>query len=192
MLTFISDLAWGLDCPGADADKLAATVSHVPAIWPYRTGGHGIIWSPQQAARFTGARVYWVNQHFGPGGSDPMDGDEFDVEALAWTPAQCVDVTRARRAHSWSTRFYGTYATYDTVTSELAAAGIRRSTWWRIADWNLSQHLAQAELWGDVYAGQYASPSSNPNTLIPGTHVTLAEAHADLTALLKESTGWQG
>ena len=62
----------------------------------------------------------------------------------------------------------------------------------RIADWNLDQHLADLELHADVYAGQWASPTHNPATLVPGTHLTLADAKADLSVVLRMSTGWEG
>ena len=191
MLNFTSNLSWGIDCPAADVGRLPASVrAAVPAIWPYVTGTPEICWSDAQIALFPKARIFRVNQHHA--NANPMDGDEFDIEAMAWTPGDCVDIARARRSHQWSTRFYGTYGVYQIVAPELAAAGVRKSTFWRIADWNLDKHLATEELWGDVYAGQWASPSSNPSTLIPGTSITLAEANADLNVLLLENTGWEG
>ena len=70
--------------------------------------------------------------------------------------------------------------------------GLGRSVFYRIADWNLSEHLAGLAAYGDVYAGQWASPTSNPNTVIPGTNHTLATANVDLNVVLLENTGWQG
>lgn len=180
-------LTWGADCP---ATQVAWLPRSIPAIWPYITGTPDIKWSPVEIAWFHRAKVFHVNQHFD--NDDPYLGDEFDVEELAWTPAQVVEVVRARRERQWSTRLYGTYATYGQTVTELANAGVRRSTFWRIADWNLDAHMADATLWGDVYAGQWASPTSNPHTLIPGSDNELWVANVDLNVLLTENTGWQG
>lgn len=180
-------LTWGLDCPG---DSVSFIPPDVPAIWPYVTGSKAIVWTPEQIAAFPKAHVVRVNQGFNSWGD--LDGDEFDIEEMAWNPDQVANVVAARRARNWSTRLYGTYDTYGQVTRLLADAGTRRSTWWRIADWDLSAHLAQQELWGDVYAGQYASPSSNPHTIIPGTAHDLMTANCDLNVLLLENTGWEG
>lgn len=179
--------SWGADCIGPRAGLLSLKT---PVIWPYVTG-EGVAWTEQEIQLFrqAGAKVYLVNQ----GEPDqPFFGDEFDVEAGAITPEQMIGIVQARRERKWSTRIYGTYSTYRDLTEELAILGIRRSVWWRIADWNFSQHLAELELWGDVYAGQWASPTSNPGTLLPFTGLTLAQANADLNVVLKESTGWKG
>lgn len=179
--------SWGADCTGSRAGLLSLKT---PVIWPYVTG-EGVAWSEEEIRLFrgAGAKIYLVNQG---DASKPFLGDEFDVESGAITPQQVISIIQARRERKWSTRVYGTYDTYREVTAELVTLGLRRSVWWRIADWNLSAHLAELELWGDVYAGQWASPTSNPNTLLPLTGLTLAQAGADLNVVLKESTGWQG
>lgn len=186
-LTFHTRLGWGADCPGADAHKLPVDT---PVIWPYVTGTPGVIWPEDQIARFTRAKVYRVNQ--GYQSPSPFHGDEFDVESGAWSPQEVAGIVAARRQRMWSTRLYGTYATYDQTVSLLAERGLRASTYWRIADWSLDQHLADAELWGDVYAGQWASPTSNPGMTYPGTALDLTEMNADLSVLLIEDTGWRG
>jgi hypothetical protein len=54
-----------------------------------------------------------------------------------------------------------------------------------VADWSLSEAEAAKILTtsGDypVVAVQWASPTSNPNTLVPGSHLTLSEANVDLS-----------
>ncbi|MGP0047848.1 MAG: hypothetical protein ACLPZR_03225, partial [Solirubrobacteraceae bacterium] len=58
------------------------------------------------------------------------------------------------------------------------------------ADWNLSEAEATARLGTDLGNGaiiasiQFASPTSNPDTVIPGTSITLAQANADLSVTL--------
>lgn len=189
-------LTWGIDCIRTDVPYLQAphTLVPIPAIWPYVTGkpGSGIEWTPLQIDYFAarGSRVYRVNQAYDSLG--PMDGDEFDVEALAWSVGQCGDVVSERRTREWSTRFYATWSIYGQIKQELADRGIGQSVFFRIADWNLSQHLAELELHDDVYAGQFASPTTNPLTLIPGTGITLQSVGADLNVLLWANTGWVG
>lgn len=180
--------SWGADCLGIHAGLLSLKT---PVIWPYVTGTDPVPWSEEEIRLFekAGAKVYRVNQG---DASKPFLGDEFDVEAGAITPEQVIEIIRIRRERKWSTRVYGTYDTYREVTAELVTLGFRRSVWWRIADWNLSAHLADLELWGDVYAGQWASPTSNPQTLLPLTSLTLEQAGADLNVVLRESTGWEG
>jgi hypothetical protein len=186
-LALPSKLSWGIDCPSS---QIRFVPRDVPAIWPYVTGTTDVRWTDTEIAGFTRSHVFRVNQHFD--NDDPFTGDEFDIEELAWTPEEIIPVVQARRARHWSTRLYGTYATYDATVLELVKAGVRTSTFWRIADWNLDQHLAAGSLWADVYAGQWASPGSNPETLIPGTSDTLDVANADLNVLLIENTGWAG
>lgn len=186
----VGTLTWGIDCKGADIHLLVD--AKIPAIWPYVTGTPDVIWQKLFIAHFTanGSRVYRVNQAYDS--SSDQDGDEFDIEALAWTPAQFADVVAERRTHHWSTRGYCTWSSYGQVKQELAERGLGESVWFRIADWNLDEHLADLELHADVYAGQWASPTSNPLTMIPGTGLTLAEAGVDLNVLLLEYTGWEG
>lgn len=182
--------AWGFDCTASSVQSLAKTAPD--AIWPYVTGSPDIAWTQEQINGFPGARVYRVNQGYNQGPGEALNGDEFDMEAGAWTMSALLSIITARRMVEWSTRVYATWANYGPMKEELAQAGIGKSVWWRIADWNLSEHMADLELHGDVYAGQWASPTSNPTTLVPGTAISLAEANADLNVALRMSTGWEG
>lgn len=182
--------AWGFDCTGASVPKIADV--NPDAIWPYVTGSEGIPWTRQQIDRFPHARVYRVNQGWVQGPGEALNGDEFDMEAGAWTVSALLSIVAARRRVHWSTRIYCSWTNYGLMSQELAQAGMGQSVWYRIADWNLTQHLAELELHANVYAGQWASPTSNPTTLIPGTNLSLAEANADLNVVLRMSTGWEG
>lgn len=187
MITKPAALTWGVDCLGADAFRLP---SGIPAIWPYITGTPDVVWDEREIARIGAKHVYRINQGY----NSPSDlyGDEFDLEAGAYTLGAVVDLTRRRRQHSWSTRWYVTWTSYGQVKGELADAGIDQSVFYHIADWNLTQHYADLELHGDVFAGQWASPTTNPSTTLPGYGYTLAELGADLNVLLPVDTGWQG
>lgn len=185
---------WGFDC-------LAENVQHLlgakpTAIWPYDTGTNGIPWTQEEISHFVMSgtrRVFRVNQGFQQGPAAALHGDEFDLEAGAWTIPALVDVVRERRRVKWATHVYCTWSDYGLMKEALAEADITQaSMWYRIADWNLIQHFADVELHGDVYAGQWASPTSAPAVLVPGTSLTLAEAQADLSVMLREYTGWLG
>jgi hypothetical protein len=178
---------WGADCPSGSVEHLPR---NVPVIWPYVTGTPSIRWTGEQIAQFPHSRIIRVDQGFES--RSPFDADEFDIEAGAWSDDAIAGIVAERRTRRWSTRLYGTWDTYGAVKQELAARGIGQSVFWRIADWDLDQHFADLELHGDVYAGQWASPSSNPRTILPGTRLTLAEANADLSVMITVNTGWAG
>jgi hypothetical protein len=180
-------LTWGID---AQYSQLRYIPAGVPAIWPYVTGTTGICWPDDAINGFNGARITRVNQGYDSPG--PFHGDEFDFERGAWTLDQIVSAAIERARYHWSTRIYATYDGYGQAKAALARAGLGRSVFYRIADWDLSEHLASLAAYGDVYGGQWASPTSNPDTVIPGTHISLATANVDLNVVLLENTGWQG
>jgi hypothetical protein len=185
-------IGWGFDCPGTDVLRLTAT--EPTAIWPYISGDDGIAWTSGQIRGFSlkNTTVYRVNQGFKQGVADAFNGDEFDVEAGAWKMGQIAEIVAARRRFKWSTRIYCTWASYGAIKQMLAEQGTGQSVWFRIADWNLNQHLAQLALHDDIYAGQWATPATSPAVTVPGTALTLAEANADLSVVLREYTGWVG
>lgn len=188
-------ITWGLDCPGTQVNLVAG--AKPGAIWPYITGSDGIAWTAEQVRQFRAKnpniKVYRVNQGFRQGPGQALNGDEFDLEQGAWTIDQIMEIIAARREAHWTTRVYCSWSDYGTVKQRLADAGMGKSVWFRIADWNIDQHVADLELHADVYAGQWASPTSNPRTLIPGTKLTLEQANADLSVVLIENTGtWEG
>ena len=194
----IKTFGWGFDCLGASVGALINAKAEPTAIWPYDTGSDGYPWTDEQIAHFTSAArlspatVFRVNQGYLQGPGSAMHGDEFDLERGTWTMPGILDIIAARRQAQWSTRVYCTWSNYGLLKQSLAQAGTGRSVWFRIADWNLSEHFADLALHGDVYAGQWASPASNPQTLVPGTSLTVGDAQVDLNVLLIENTGWVG
>lgn len=193
----IKTFGWGFDCLGSSVAALISAKAAPTAIWPYDTGSEGYPWTSEEIAHFTfdaarPARVFRVNQGYLQGPGSAMHGDEFDFERGTWTAAGILDIVAARREARWSTRVYCTWSNYGLLKEQLAQAGTGGSVWFRIADWNLSEHFADLALHGDVYAGQWASPASNPQTRVPGTGLTVAEAQVDLNVLLLEDTGWAG
>jgi len=187
-------IGWGFDCEGSQAQHMISAGVRPQAVWAYDTGDYGIPWTDPEREHFKalGVRVYLVNQGITQGPGEALHGDEFDYEQGAWTLQHLVQIIIARRAVLWSTRVYCTWTNYAIIKAALAQAGIGDSVYFRIADWDLNSHLAGLELHADVYAGQWASPASNPGTLVPGTSLSLAEAIVDLNVVLLGSTGWEG
>ena len=119
------------------------------------------------------------------------EADVADVEFLAGTTGSFVRALRARIAAKvrWST-IYGTDATIATAAAELASAGphgwyYRHVDCW-LANWNLDEAQAAALTGGRIHglacrAVQWASPTSNPGTIVPGGTLTLAQAQVDLS-----------
>jgi len=180
------DTTWGADCMAENSGSLPDALG---VVWAYGTGTPGIPWSAEQKARFAHGHVYVIDQGFGSKG--PFDADEFDLEARAWTVPELVDVAAARAERHWSTRIYCSKIPYGMMMGALSAAGLLHvPVFFRIADWSLNEPQARATLGGNVYAKQWASPSSNPDTILPGTKLTLAEANVDLNVVRLMNTGW--
>lgn len=191
----MTEAVWGIDTIDA---RVPEVPRGAPVIWYYVTGttqNPEIEWEPADAALFPHSQLYRIDQGFG----NQRDRrrwfacDEFDLEAQAWTADTLVPAIRARNDIHWSTRIYASDGPWTELVIALDAAGVStRSIFWREANWNLSEIQAKARLGGNRYAIQWASPSSNPDTLIPGTNLTLATAGADLNACRLGSTQWQG
>lgn len=187
----MSEAVWGIDT--IDANEPAVPLG-APVIWAYVTGTTQrpeIEWEPSDIARFPHSQVYRIDQGFGSRG--PFDADEFDLEAGAWTVDGVAGMIAQRNRIRWSTRVYCGQQNRADLLAALAARRIdARSVFFRIADWRLNEAEARRRLTGDIYAWQWASPSSNPATVIPGTRETLARVNADLSVIRLGSTQWQG
>lgn len=194
-LATMTEHVWGADTIDAKAEFLPGGT---PVIWYYVTGTTQrpeIEWEADDVARYPHSQLYRIDQGFG----DQADksrwfaADEFDLEALAWTPADLVPVIEARNAIEWSTRIYASTGPWLQLLAALAAAGVSaRSVYWREANWNLSEAQAGQLLSVVRYAIQWASPTSNARTVIPGTTINLATAGCDLNVARLSPTGWRG
>lgn len=170
------------------ADTIGATAHNIPDSMPriggYITGTNDILWPKAQFVRFGGKPMARINQSPDPGSTG---GNVRDVEDRAGTIAGAVEWAKKTPGPS----IYIQESRVNELTLALKAAGIVTCSLW-IADWNLSQDQAVARLKTrvngyPVQAVQWASPSSNPATLVPGTKMTLKAANVDLSVTVP---GW--
>jgi hypothetical protein len=173
------------------------SVQRIPAdlkikIGLYITGSEDIEATLADRDRFADAAgVVLIDQ------SDSLDADLGDVKVVKDTEAGAskipttVNVVAQRHAAGKGTSPYIATGDLAALLDALRAAG-ELGPWVTIweADWNLSEAEATARLGTDLGNGaiiasiQFASPTSNPDTLIPGTSIALAQANADLSVTL--------
>ena len=178
-------------------DAIHANVGNVPAstlkVAGYVTGTPDIRWTHQDWQRFPHAGTVRIDQSPGLAEYASNAASVADIEPGAGTVGAFVTASQSRlRLHRllW---FYGTQSVISQVSAALTAAGIPLSecgAW--LANWNLSEAEADAAL-GTAIAGirlvgvQWASPTSNPGTKVPGSNLTLAQAQVDLSVTVP---GW--
>jgi hypothetical protein len=176
-------------------DAIRVNAHNIPPSTPkvagYGTGIGDVPWTDAEWDLFPHSGLVVIDQT--PGGAVFAAGqaDVYDMEALAGTPGQFPALVKARIAKgiTWSTG-YGTDSTLAAAKAALDGAGPHGWYYGHVdcwlANWNLSE--AQAAALVDTLvqgltcrAVQWASPSSNPNTIVPGGTQTLAQAQVDLS-----------
>lgn len=154
----------------------------------YLTGTGVVPWSAAEiAARQAGGEgVVGIDQT--PGGQlfaqnatvDGVKASIYDVEAEAGTPASAAAACRNRVA--LGVRQHTLYVSLSGLPALRAAVAGIPGVVYGVADYSWS--LAEAEAYiaanSDVVYAQYGDPQTNPNTLVPGTNVTLSQANADI------------
>lgn len=191
----MKEAVWGIDTIDANVDRVPLAT---PVIWAYVTGttlNPEIEWELADLQLFPHSTIYRIDQGFGDQADEvrAFDADEYDLEARAWTVDRLVRVIQLRNERRWSTRVYASVDPYTALIAGLAAARVpTHSLYYREANWDLNETEAWQVLTGNKYAAQWASPSSNPLTVIPGTSVNLQAAGADLNMIRLGSTQWQG
>jgi hypothetical protein len=93
--------------------------------------------------------------------------------------AQCL----VRQAKGWWSFAYVSQVNLAGLQDAARAAGLTRLQYW-VANWNLDEAEAAAQLGGDIVAVQWASPTSNPDTIVPGGTQTLADANIDISVTI--------
>ena len=181
-----------IDCTHASVHSVPAGA---PKVALYVTGSESVASTAADRARFHGS-VVTIDQS--PDGDLFATGqaDVFDVENEAGTPLaaaaaaerrqKSVTLVKRRQAAGFDSTIYVNAASRADLRAVLAAdSGVRlnKVAYW-VANWNLSEAEAADELGNDTVAIQWASPSSNPATLVPGTSTSLIQANVDLSVTL--------
>lgn len=172
-------------------DTIGGSVSGIPAncgkVAGYVTGTDGtggttdIKWNSADWARFPTAGKVRIDQS--PTLSAWESADVFDVETGAATIATAVARAKQREAKGWYTFIYISQGNYSTLTEAVKNAGLKKVQYW-VANWNLDESEAAAQLGGDIVAIQWASPSSNPDTVTPGSSVDLKTSNVDISVTI--------
>lgn len=189
------------DAIGADSVNIPTSFQKVAG---YDTGGGSIPWTDVNWKRFPKSGHVHIDQT--PGLRDYALGVSAiaDVEPGAGTVQNFVTATRERNAHGLAGHLYCSIGYLPVVVGEMLSAGLNvdDSDFW-IADWNLNQAQASSLIGKydlavpghgtvtiNVAAVQWASPSSNPHTIVPGSTLTLQQANVDLSETRPDWFSW--
>ena len=176
-------------------DTVGTAAHNIPKATPYVAGymsGSGAVpWGGSEWAMFPESRKVRILQD--PNDNvDPHIWDAIDMEYRALTAADtAAEVKRRVDAGIEWTTVYATRTNLALVTA--AVKGLGGSYWnghvnYWLADWNLDEEEASAIV-GTFVEGatcigvQWASPSSNPNTVVPGGSATLVQANIDISVV---------
>ncbi len=164
-----------------------------PKVAGYVTGTGAVPWTATQWDYFPHAGHVRIDQSPALAAFSAGKADVADVESFAGTIGSFVSAVRARIAagatERWST-IYGTDATIAAAATQLQSAGPHGWYYGHVdcwlADWNLDEAQAVAVIARQIHgltcrAVQWASPTSNPGTVVPGGTLTLAQAQVDLS-----------
>lgn len=180
-------------------DATHAHVANVPVVVPkvagYDTGSPDVAWTDADWARFPKSGHIRIDQGFGA--DMVMHSQSFDFEARAFQPKDAPDIVHRRISAGihW-TNIYASDGILALVADALHAAG--PAGWYSghvdcwLADWDLSETQARQLLGREIHgftcrAVQWASPTSNPATLVPWSSLSLAQAQVDLSVT---EPGW--
>jgi hypothetical protein len=162
----------------------------------YTSGTSNIVWTEADWDKYANKIRLRIEQGYGSAEPDVGSYDYLDVENGAWTPATAAQQIQRRveAGYVW-TGVYGSDSTLESVATAVKALG--NDIWVGhvycvLANWNLDETEAAAILGTEVHGMtcngvQWASPTSNPDTRLPGTNATLAQVNADLNVV---PVGW--
>lgn len=173
-----------LDTIGGDSGNIPTTTEKVAGYVTGTDGANGstpILWTAADWARFPTAGRIRIDQS--PTLSEWDGADVFDVESGAATIATAVARAKQREAKGWYTFIYISQGNFSALTSAVKSAGLTKVQYW-VANWNLDEAEAAAQLGGDIVAIQWASPSSNPETITPGGSKNLKESNCDISVTI--------
>jgi hypothetical protein len=181
-------------------DATHASVPDVPdtvvKVALYVTGTPDVQCTTADRDKFRHSAVVTIDQSpdgawFGAGRADVFDvepraGTDAAAEAKAARRQASVSAVKQRQAGGFDSTIYVDQSSLPDLRARLAAdkdVRLNKVAFW-VADWSLNEHEAADQLGNDIVAIQWASPLSNPDTLVPGSHLTLAQANVDLSVTL--------
>lgn len=176
-----------VDATGTDSAHLPA---EAPKVAGYVTGSGGVPWSAADWARFTQAGHVRVDQSATLSAWASGAADVADMEKGAATQGTVIIQGLVRQAKGWWSFVYVSAANLAGLQEAARAAGLVKLQYW-VANWNLSEEEAAAQLGGDIVAVQFASPTSNPDTVVPGGTATLKDANVDLSVTIPAWFGYR-
>jgi hypothetical protein len=171
-----------IDATGACAPSVPAGTAKVAG---YVTGSAGICWTAADWDRFHGSRVR-IDQSPDLSAFAAGNADVADIENGAGTAEAAAAAVAERQKNGRYSTAYVSAANLPALRDALSAVVTNQVGFW-VANWDLSEAEAAAQLGNEIVAVQWASPASNPGTLMPGSALTLAKANADLSVTL---AGW--
>lgn len=167
------------------ADAIHADAWNVPVTIPkvagYVTGTPDIQWTAGDWAHFPSSGHVRIDQSPALGAWASGAADVADMENGAASQATVIQEALTRQAKGWFSFVYVAEGNFAALESAVAAAGLTGHVQYWVANWNLSEAEAAAQLQEEVVAIQFASPGSNPDTVIPGGTRTLSQVNADLS-----------
>lgn len=170
---------------------LAALAGRYPAVLGgYVTGTPDIDWPAgfwTELAGHTG--LFRFDQSPGLNLFTGGAADCADVEAGAATiEAAISSAVHREKDHGWYSWIYFSRSQLEHARQLAADAGLKKVRY-VVADWSMNLAAASAFLAAnpDTSAVQWASPSSNPGSTVPGTSRTLADLDVDLSVTVD---GW--
>jgi hypothetical protein len=170
---------------------LHALQGRYPAVLAgYVTGSHDIDWPAGFWTELAGhAGLFRYDQSPGLAlfGSGAADGADCEAGAASLEHAVTVAAQR-EHGHGWWSWLYFSAGQLDHARQLVTAAGLRKVRY-IVANWDLDQGEAEDFLKTnrDVNGVQWASPASNPHTIVPGTTMTLSQLNCDLNVI---PDGW--
>jgi len=168
------------------ADFTHDSVARIPAVKGtlvalYATGTSNIEATAADILKYrsAGAGVILIDQKPGLPLFRAGLADVGDIEYLAGTDWDAASAVAQRQTHAWQSTLYVSYNSLGALRSAIKnPAGVL----YGVADYSWSQLDSQGLLneHADWAYCQYGDPASNPNTLVPGTNVTLRACNADI------------
>ena len=170
------------DTVGPSAHNIPSAIAKVAG---YNTGPESIIWTEAEWAMFKNRGQVIICQHADK--NEYLKADAFDIEPGAMSIADFMEAARIRQSRGWNSCAYIEASQTGALVQACrdAKLSLDKIQLW-VANWNYSEAEAASFL-GTVIGGctvvavQWASPTSNPHTLCPGSSKTLSELNLDLS-----------